>query len=119
MTKACKILFNRPISDFAVATGADDAERSRFRKVSERGASELRWWTRTWEKVVDVTVRWDAGDGGDEGDGLDGRVVCLWSDANEPGVIPALDEARRFAPTWVAVANVGQGLVEGSKAFMV
>ena len=114
-TRACKILFDRPISDFSVA-GAD--EHSRFRKVSEHGATELRWWTRTWEKELDVTVSWDAG-GGEEGDGLDGRVVCLWSDANEHGVIPALDEARRFAPTWVAISNVGQGLVEGSKAFMV
>ena len=112
-TRACKILFNRPISDFSVA-GADG--RSRFRKVSEHGATELRWWTRTWEKEVDVTVRWDAGE---EGDGLDGRVVCLWGDANEPGVIPALDEARRFAPIWVAIVNNGQGLVEGSKAFLV
>lgn len=115
-TRACKILFNRPISDFTVA-GAD--EHSRFRKVSEHGATELRWWTRTWEKELDVTVRWDAGDGSEEGDGLDGRVVCLWSDANESGVIPALDEARRFAPTWVAISNAGQGLVEGSKAFLV
>lgn len=115
-TRACKVLFNRPISDFTVA-GAD--EHSRFRKLSEYGATELRWWTRTWEKELDVTVRWDAGDGGEEGDGLDGRVVCLWSDANESGVIPALDEARRFAPTWVAISNAGQGLVEGSKAFLV
>lgn len=114
-TRACKILFNRPISDFTVA-GAD--EHSGFRKVSEHGATELRWWSRTWEKEIDVTVRWDAGDE-DEGDGLDGRVVCLWSDANEVGVIPALDEARRFAPTWVAIANAGQGLVEGGKAFLV
>ena len=115
-TRACKILFNRPISDFTVA-GAD--EHSRFRKVSEHGATELRWWTRTWEKELDVTVRWDAGVGSEEGDGLDGRVVCLWSVANESGVIPALDEARRFAPTWVAISNAGQGLVEGSKAFLV
>ncbi|CAD6577084.1 MAG: hypothetical protein ASARMPREDX12_008116 [Alectoria sarmentosa] len=114
-TRACKILFNRPISDFTVA-GAD--EHSRLRKASEHGATELRWWSRTWEKEIDVTVRWEAGDG-DEGDGLDGRVVCLWSDANEPGVIPALDEARRFAPIWVAIANAGQGLVEGSKAFFI
>lgn len=114
-TRACKILFNRPISDFTVA-GA--GVHSRYRKVSEHGATELRWWSRTWEKEIDVTVLWDAGDG-EEGDGLDGRVVCLWSDANEPGVIPALDETRRFAPTWVAISNAGQGLVEGSKAFLV
>ena len=118
-TRACKILFNRPLAHFDVAGAGADA-RPRFRKVSEHGASELRWWTRTWEKELDVTVRWDAGDGDEEaGDGLDGRVVCLWSDANEPGVIPALDEARRFAPIWVAIANNGQGLVEGSKAFLV
>lgn len=114
-TRGCKILFNRPISDFTVA-GA--GEHSRFRKVSEHGATELRLWGRTWKKGFDVFVRWDAGDE-EEGDGLDGRVVCLWSDANESGVIPALDEARRFAPTWVAIANAGQGLVEGSKAFLV
>ena len=114
-TRACKILFHRPISDFTVA---GSGEHSRFRKVSEHGATELRWWSRTWEKELDVTVSWDSGDG-EEGDGLDGRVVCLWNDANESGVIPALDEARRFAPTWVAIANAGQGLVEGSKAFLI
>ena len=114
-TRGCKLTFNRPISDFSVA-GAD--EHSRFRKISENGATELRLWSRTWGKDFDVTVRWDAGDD-EDGNGLDGRVVCLWSDANEPGVIPALDEARRFAPTWVAIVNAGQGLVEGSKAFLV
>ena len=55
----------------------------------------------------------------ENGHGLDGRVVCLWSDDNETGVIPALDEIRHFAPNWVAITKYGDGLVEGSKAFLV
>lgn len=49
---------------------------------------------------------------------MDGRVVCLWSDNNEPGLIPALDEIRHYAPDWVAISKLGDGLVEGSKAFV-
>ena len=77
-----------------------------------------------------MTVKWEPGDDteldddmepGDEGkgEGLDGKVVCLWSDANAPGTIPAFDEVRRFAPVWVAVTKSQDGLVEGGKAFMV
>ena len=115
-TRACKIVFNHPISDFAV-DGADDD--SRFSKVSEFGSKELRLWSRTWGRRWDVTVRWDDGDDGEAGKGMDGRVVCMWSDANEWGTIPALDEVKRFAPVWVAVTKNQDGLVEGSKAFMV
>lgn len=114
-TRACKIVFNRPISDFSVSGAGED---KRFKRVSENGSRELRLWSRTWDRGWDVNVRWEAG-GDNEGDGLDGRVVCLWSDANESGTIPALDEAWRFAPTWVAIANNQNGLVEGSKAFLV
>ncbi len=114
-TRACKLVFNRPISDFSVAGAGDD---KRFKHVSDSGSRELRLWSRTWDRGWNVTVKWDAG-GDDEGDGLDGRVVCLWSDANDSGTIPALDEAWRFAPTWVAIANNQNGLVEGSKAFLV
>lgn len=121
-TRACKIVFNRPISDFSV-DGAD--KYNRFQKVSEAGSKELRLWSRTWGRTWVVDVKWDIdgqGEGGEEegvGDGLDGRVVCMWSDANEWGAIPALDEVRRFAPVWVAVTKNQDGLVEGSKAFNV
>ncbi|KAK4691521.1 hypothetical protein P7C71_g5502, partial [Lecanoromycetidae sp. Uapishka_2] len=114
-TRACKLVFNRPISYFSVVGGGED---KRFKHVSDNGSKELRLWSRTWDRGWDVNVKWDAG-GADEGDGLDGRVVCLWSDANDSGTIPALDEAWRFAPTWVAIANNQNGLVEGSKSFLV
>lgn len=116
-TRACKIQFDRPISDFSVKDAGDD---KRFQKVSESGSKEIRLWSRTWEKPWSVTVRWKTG--GDEknrGKGLDGKVVCLWSDDNETGVIPALDEVRHYAPDWVAISKLGDGLVEGSKSFSV
>ena len=112
-TRACKIQFNRPISDFSVDGAGVD---KRFKRVSEDGSNEIRLWSRTWEKPWSVTVRWQAGR---DGKGLDGRVVCLWSDENASGAIPALDEIRHSAPDWVAVTKLGDGLVEGSKAFLV
>lgn len=57
--------------------------------------------------------------GGEEQSKLEGDVVCLWSDQNERGVIPALDEVRRFMPVWSVVTKLGDGLVEGKKAFSV
>lgn len=114
-TRACKLVFNRPISDFTVSGAGDD---ERFKHVPDSGSRELRLWSRTWDRAWDINVKWKAGDD-NEGDGLDGRVVCLWSDANDSGTIPALDEAWRFAPTWVAIANNQNGLVEGSEAFLV
>ena len=114
-TRACKILFNKPITDFSVH-GADSS--GRFEKVSESGSKELRLWSRTWGRGWDVHVKWE-GDDETNGDGMDGKVVCLWSDANAIGTIPALDEVKRFAPVWVAVSKSQDGLVEGSKAFLV
>ncbi|KAG7007530.1 vacuolar membrane protease [Physcia stellaris] len=113
-TRACKIQFNRPISDFHVDGAGDD---KRFKRVSEDGSKEIRLWSRTWEKEWTVHVKWEIGEDGARG--MDGRVVCLWSDDNETGTIPALDEVRHFAPEWVAIAKLGDGLVEGSKAFLV
>lgn len=116
-TRACKIIFNNPISDFTVDGAGEDG---RLKRVSEEGSKEIRLWSRTWEKPWDVKVRWQVSEGKQAGEeGLDGRVVCLWSDENETGLIPALDEMRRFAPEWVAITKGDAGLVEGSKAFLV
>lgn len=113
-TRACKIEFNQPISDFKVEGAGDD---KRYQRVPEEGSKEIRLWSRTWEKEWTVNVKWQPQPG--NGHGLDGRIVCLWSDDNETGVIPALDEIRHFAPNWVAITKSGDGLVEGSKAFLV
>ena len=113
-TRACKIEFNQPIADFRVEGAGED---KRLQRVPEEGSKEISLWSRTWEKEWTVHVKWRPQPGA--GSGIDGRVVCLWSDDNETGVIPALDEIRHFAPDWVAVSKNGDGLVEGSKAFLV
>ncbi|KAK4203085.1 hypothetical protein QBC40DRAFT_319205 [Triangularia verruculosa] len=113
-TKACFLEFKRPISGFNVEGGSgwDD----RFGQFPEGGIKQLKLWhRRTGEKWV-VDVEWK--DGGEEGK-LEGQVVCAWSDANEKGTIPALDEGLRYSPVWAAVTKFAEGLVEGRKAFSV
>lgn len=112
-TRACRVFFDSPVSDIRVKDGADD---ERFRRVGDDGTKELRLWSREWERPWVVNVTWG---GQEEEVGLDGRVVCLWSDDNEFGVIPALDEIRRFMPNWAVVSKLSDGLVEGSKVFHV
>ena len=89
--------------------------------MAEAGAKELRLWSRTWDRRWDVDVTWeDREEGKGEGDGgFGGKVVCLWSDANQPGSIPALDEVNKFKPVWVAVSKAADGLVEGERGFSV
>lgn len=118
-TRACRITFNRPISDFSIEDAADD---KRFSRATEAGIREIRLWSRTWEKPWSGTLRWEEKtrrDEPDRGSGLDGRVICLWSDDNDSGTIPALDEIRHYAPDWVVVSKNSDGLVEGSKAFLI
>jgi hypothetical protein len=66
--------------------------------------------------------RWSSEDDDDDdgkGGALHGAVVCMWSDANVAGTIPALDEALAFVPAWAAVTKLSEGLVEGRKGFSV
>ncbi|RAH73542.1 uncharacterized protein BO66DRAFT_408866 [Aspergillus aculeatinus CBS 121060] len=59
------------------------------------------------------------GDVDEEKAKLKGRVVCLWSDHNRIGAIPALDEVKQYAPVWVAATKFSDGLVEGYKEFEI
>jgi Peptidase family M28 len=117
-TRACKLTFNSPISAFTVDGSAPNDKR--FPIVPEGGSKEIRLWSRTWNRAWVVEVEWE-GEGDHEGEivDLEGKVVCLWSDDNREGVIPALDELRHFAPGWVAVTKAADGLVEGYKKFKV
>ncbi|KAE8352031.1 hypothetical protein BDV28DRAFT_158244 [Aspergillus coremiiformis] len=107
-TRACRIVFDTPVKDFHVAGSAYDP---RF-PHDAAGIKEVRLWSREWEKPWTVDVEWDGG-------ALNGQVVCLWSDHNRPGVIPALDEAIQYVPAWVAVTKLSDGLVEGRRAFAI
>ena len=113
-TRACKILFDRPITSFEV-DGAAHMDK-RMPSVPEAGSKEIRLWSRTWDRTWSVNVTWDD----DElAKGQTGKVACMWSDVNHDGTIPAYDEALHFAPDWVAMTKLADGLVEGYKRFVV
>ncbi|KAJ9636655.1 hypothetical protein H2204_005255 [Knufia peltigerae] len=132
-TRACKIVFDSPISAFHVEGQAPRDKR--FTPVPESGSTEVRLWSRTWDRAWTVNVSWADSASGKEGDDDDddqdghklarnetnmtGRVVCLWSDVNQVGLIPAFDEAVHYTPDWVAITKASDGLVEGYKNFKV
>ncbi|EXJ59152.1 hypothetical protein A1O7_06583 [Cladophialophora yegresii CBS 114405] len=121
-TRACKLVFDTtPIKSFHVKGQA--AKDKRFAPVPEAGSQEIRLWSRTWGSAWTVYVSWDNASSEEEKAGtngtMNGKVVCLWSDANKNGVIPAFDEAMHYVPDWVAITKGGDGLVEGYKQFKV
>ena len=109
-TRTCRILFDKSVSDYSVVNSAvDDA---RFPHISpSAGGKEIRLWSRDWDNVWDVDVLSDGL--------LSGKVACVWSDDNHDGIIPALDEVRRYAPAWVGVTKLADGLVQATKRFEV
>lgn len=137
-TRACRIAFDSPITNFSVA-GAGVS------KVTS-ATSEIRLWHREWSQPWEVDVQRDSDDQGHvQGDdksvseilleaetrrhgksdvkggasgSLKGRVICLWSDANA-GAIPAFDEVLHYLPVWAIPSKVGDGLVEGYKRFEI
>ncbi|KAF2160439.1 hypothetical protein M409DRAFT_70407 [Zasmidium cellare ATCC 36951] len=111
-TKICRLYFDDPVSSVAVEGGASD---DRQPNVPEGGSNQVHLFSRTWDKTFRVNVTWDEA----QAKGQTGRVACFWSDANQPGTIPAFDEVRRFEPVWSAVTKQEDGLFEGWKAFSI
>lgn len=123
-TRSCRLIFDEPIGDFDVDGAAPQDKR--MVKVPDNGAKELRLWSRTWEKPWTVHVRAQKETGRGRKDAgpperkdLQGKAVCIWSDANVEGTIPALDEVKKYMPVWATVTKAGDGLVEGFKRFKV
>ncbi|KAI0525634.1 hypothetical protein F5B22DRAFT_590842 [Xylaria bambusicola] len=108
-TRSCGISFENPISTFKVEGGSDPDER--FGGLPDKGLESIKLYRRDWSTPWIVDVEWE------QGNGIDGHVVCSWDDANTPGTIPAYDEALQYLPTWVAATKLSTGLCEGSKAF--
>lgn len=119
-TRACRITMDgHPITNFSIA-GSSPPD-SRFLHPSSDGLQEIRLWSRTWDGAwtVDMELSTDDPDAKsvDKTSPVTGRVSCLWSDNNTPGLIPALDEVRQYAPSWIAVSKLMDGLVEGYREF--
>lgn len=116
-SRACRLVFSSPVPSFHVHGSAYDPRFPHTYPSSHAGTGtrEIRLWSRSWDRAWTVDVGVPAGTG--TAADLTGRVVCLWSDQNNQGTIPALDEVRRYAPVWAGVSKLGDGLVEASKAF--
>ncbi|KAK0846792.1 hypothetical protein LTR03_006676 [Friedmanniomyces endolithicus] len=109
-TKMCRLVLDTPVIGVEIEDAATDPRAS---PVAENGSSQVRLYSRTWDKTYHVNVTWDEGV---MAKGQAGRVACSWTES-EHGEVPALDEIRRFAPFWSAVTKAGEGLVEGYKRF--
>lgn len=124
-TRACKIVFDNdtPIPDFHVAGSAYDSQRFPHTTPSPggRGTREIRLWSREWENtwVVDVDLPTTNTSITTNSAKVKGKVLCLWSDQNQVGTIPALDEVRQYAPVWAGVSKLGDGLVEAGRGFEI
>jgi hypothetical protein len=116
-TKNCRLIFDTPVSTVYVGNTTDDIFHTVGSSKPSRGGddkksagvTELRLFSRSWEKEFRVNVTW----ADNKAKGKTGKVGCMWSDVNKPGVIPALDEVWRFEPVWSVVSKGGDGLVEG------
>jgi hypothetical protein len=117
-TRACALRFDDPFTAFHVHGAASND--GRWSDVPKSGSDQIKLWHRDWNRDWVVDVEWPVSGGKLPGDeGRSGRVVCLWSDDNLPGSIPALDEVQSFAPEWATITKLAEGLVEGSKSFVV
>ncbi|CRG85833.1 hypothetical protein PISL3812_02842 [Talaromyces islandicus] len=116
-TRGCILSFDNPITAFHVAGSAVDDTRFPI-VIPPEGIHEIRLWSRTWENEWTVDVEWRP-DNEDADKQLTGKAICFWSDANTPGLIPALDEIIQYSPDWVAITKLESGLVKASRSFAV
>jgi hypothetical protein len=117
-TRACIIRWDEPFTAFHVHGAASND--GKWDDVPETGSDQIKLWHRDWDREWVVDVEWPVSEGKKPGEeGRSGRVVCLWSDHNELGVMPALDEVQRFMPPWTSAVKMMDGLVEGSKRFII
>ncbi|KAJ5587047.1 uncharacterized protein N7459_002812 [Penicillium hispanicum] len=118
-TRSCRITMDRhPIVNFSVV--GSSAPDERFLHPSSDGLHEIRLWSRTWQNKWTVDVDFSQHDTGPyltDDSKIKGHVSCIWSDINTPGLIPALDEVKQYAPAWVALTKWKDGLVEAYREF--
>lgn len=133
-TRNCRLYFsNRMIVKYTVEGAMHGMQPSYV--IRDPGITELRLWSRKWDKQFVVDVEWRDYIG--LGEGLKGKVACEWAEyasasASVPGQgedpakggfrsakIPAFEEVLSFLPTWVAVSKLTDGLVEAWEYFEV
>jgi hypothetical protein len=88
---------------------------SRFEVPAGEEVHLLTLWARGWGSRFEVELDVDAD--AEAKEAITGRVSCLWNDGPGGARIPALEEARRFLPEWVAISKAADGLVEAVSGF--
>ncbi|CAD0025447.1 unnamed protein product [Aureobasidium pullulans] len=114
-TRACRLYFSTPFANLTVSNAGAKAE---VMKPGRFPAQEQRvyLYSRDWDARWSVNVTFDHEIEKTYGK-TEGKVVCVWSDANQVGNVPAFDEVKHFMPVWSAVTKNSDGLVEGYKHF--
>lgn len=85
--------------------------------AEEKEIHLLTLWARGWGSKFEV--EFDVDPDTEQKEKIAGRVSCLWNDGPGGAQIPALEEARRFLPEWVAISKAADGLVEAASGFIV
>ena len=131
-TRGCRIYFDQPIYDYKVRAldgdNWDGAQQDGY-EVPPEGITQLRLWSRTWDRDFEVEVTFGP-EGADPAPPLSGTLACEYSEyvsgiagaggvggLEKAGRIPAYEEVLRFLPKWAAVTKAADGLVEVSRSF--
>ena len=128
-TRACRLYLDAPIANLSIS-GAGQTFVPEADSDAGSSKTQIKLWSREWDASWRVRVSLAPTTAaaasaaavtgfasGKHGKGVEGRVMCLWSDINQIGTIPALDEVKRFMPVWSTVSKGSEGLVEGYKSF--
>lgn len=117
-TRACRIYINAEIKNVTIeGAGATGQGFVPPEYLSGRNETQIRLWSRTWDGAWRVHVSVD--DKKKVKSPVQGKVMCIWSDANQVGTIPAFDEVKHYMPTWSTVSKGADGLVEAFRRFEV
>jgi hypothetical protein len=137
-SKMCYLTFKKSVTKVSIGGGAQWTER--FGSYPSDGLCQFKLWRRDWNHRWTVDIEWSDEDAfppresekkanAEDDNSLgnhelkvrditkDGYIVCVWSDANKRGTIPALDECWQYAPLWAGITKTNEGLVEVKKSF--
>ncbi|RBQ83652.1 hypothetical protein VDGD_04651 [Verticillium dahliae] len=133
-SKVCTVIFDQPVSNFAIR-GSEGLD-SRLGQYPDAGVGSLRLFRRDWTSPWVVDVEWNDEHKADEAvletdkpvdkdtveelrkrAGISGTIKCHYSDANAPETIPAFHECLQYSPDWAAFSKADVGLVRAVKRF--
>ncbi|KAG6866029.1 hypothetical protein C0991_009438 [Blastosporella zonata] len=125
-TRACRVYFdNVKVVQWSVVGGSSGMQKGYdgFETVKGQGLTELRVWSRTWDREFVIDVHFV-----ETPQKVKGRVACEWAEYESGRVglndtagstIPAYEEALRFFPHWATLTKLQDSLTEVWSGFDV